>query len=118
MKTILEQSFNVEGFSCIEVKMVEWLVSHENDQQSTAIIGVCLKGNSVNSETKFKSIQGLFIENYEHFDRVHYVTKLIETGIYTTPLSSPTLLDTKADTFEMQVLSKASQTAFDFGDYH
>lgn len=55
-----------------------------------ALVGISLKGECVKSETGFKSVQGLYLDDYMNFDVDSFINEFVESGIHTTPLPNTT----------------------------
>lgn len=81
MKRLFSGNVDINRFGRIKVKLMEWYIDG-----SGALIGITLEGECVKSETGFKSIQGLFQEDYVNFDVDEFINAFVTSGLHTTPL--------------------------------
>lgn len=89
MKNLFSGNVDIDGFGTLKVEVMEWYING-----SGALIGISLKGECVNSETGFKSVQGLYQEDYVNFDVDAFINEFVSSGLHTTPLPSTPLPST------------------------
>lgn len=95
MKTIFSEVLSVDGFGDIYVEISQWIKFSESQAESDlAIIGISFKGDAVNTESNFKSVQGINIENYSKFAPRNYAIEFIKSETHTKPLPSTVPLQT------------------------
>lgn len=92
MKTIFSEVLSVDGFGDIYVEITQWIKFGESQTESSnldlAIIGITFKGDAVNTESNFKSVQGINIDNHSKFDPRKYAIEFIKSETHTKPLPS------------------------------
>lgn len=101
MKVLLNEALTVDGFGCVHVEIVEWYkqdkLKEEQTPNDSALIGISLKGESVSSETGYKSIQGFSVSDYSQFEPRQFAEDFILSRVHTTPLLSSTSIPTNTN---------------------